>query len=78
MGTCNLNHSQQDVRLKFHAQQAFLPTTLTQALNLFLEKDHPQETLNELFHLLKKYDLSSKEEQESRNQNMNRIMLERK
>ncbi|WP_340372665.1 hypothetical protein [Peribacillus sp. FSL E2-0218] len=77
MSTCNLNHSQQDVNLKLNAQLEFLPPTLSQALNLFLDNDHSQETLNELFHLLKKYDLSSKEEQQSRNQKMNHLMLER-
>ncbi|MCK1994140.1 group-specific protein [Peribacillus muralis] len=77
MSTCNLNHTQQDVRLKLEGQQQFLPTALSQTLNLFLENDHPQETLNELFHLLKKYDLSSKEKQESRNQKLNKITLER-
>ncbi|WP_285768651.1 hypothetical protein [Peribacillus sp. SI8-4] len=77
MGTCHINHSQQDVRLKLNAQQSFLPPTLSQTLNLFMKNDQPQETLNELFHLLKKYDLSSKDEQESRNQKLNRLMLER-
>ncbi|MGE7762746.1 hypothetical protein [Peribacillus sp. NPDC097895] len=75
MGTCNLNHSQQDVRLKFESQKAFLPTELSQTINLFLENEHSQEMLNELFHLLKKYDLSSKEEQESRIEKLNQIML---
>ncbi|MEE3950310.1 hypothetical protein [Peribacillus frigoritolerans] len=75
MGVCNLNHSQQDVRLKFESQKAFLPTQLSQTLDRFLEKGNSQETLNELFHLLKKYDLSTREEQESRNDKLKRIML---
>lgn len=75
MGTCNLNHSQQDVRLKFESQQAFLPTVLSQTLDRYLEKANSQETLNELFHLLKKYDLSTPEEQESRNEKLKEIML---
>ena len=75
MGVCNLNHSQQDVRLKFESQKAFLPTQLSQTLDRFLEKGNSQETLNELFHLLKKYDLSTEEEQESRNDKLKRIML---
>ncbi|WP_249596668.1 group-specific protein [Peribacillus frigoritolerans] len=75
MGVCNLNHSQQDVRLKFESQKAFLPTQLTQTLDRYLEKGNSQETLNELFHLLKKYDLSTREEQESRNDKLKRIML---
>ncbi|MGE7907120.1 hypothetical protein ACQKNS_22235 [Peribacillus sp. NPDC094092] len=75
MGACNLNHSQQDVRLKFESQKAFLPTELGQTLDRYLEKGNSQETLNELFHLLKKYDLSSRGEQESRNEKLKRMML---
>lgn len=75
MGTCNLNHSQQDVRLKFESQKAFLPTVLSQTLDRYLEKANSQETLNELFHLLKKYDLSTQEEQESRNEKLKQIIL---
>jgi hypothetical protein len=75
MGVCNLNHSKQDVRLKFESQKAFLPTQLSQTLDRYLEKGKSQETLNELFHLLKKYDLSTQEEQESRNEKLKRIIL---
>ncbi|WP_375090968.1 hypothetical protein ACDZ29_12805 [Peribacillus sp. RS7] len=75
MGTCNLNHSQQDIRLKFESQKAFLPTVLSHTLDRYLEKANSQETLNELFHLLKKYDLSTSEEQESRNEKLKEIML---
>lgn len=75
MGVCNLNHSQQDVRLKFESQKAFLPTQLSQTLDRYLEKGNSQETLNEIFHLLKKYDLSTQEEQESRNDKLKWIML---
>ncbi|MDQ0880825.1 hypothetical protein [Peribacillus sp. V2I11] len=75
MGTCNLNHSQNDVRLKFESQKAFLPTELSQTLDHYLEKGNSKETLNELFHLLKKYDLSTQEEQESRNEKLKQIIL---
>ncbi|MBO1000211.1 group-specific protein [Bacillus sp. SD075] len=75
MGTCNLNHSQNDVRLKFESQKAFLPTELSQTLDRYLEEGNSQETLNELFHLLKKYDLSTQEEQESRNEKLKQIIL---
>lgn len=75
MGTCNLNHSQNDVRLKFESQKAFLPTELSKTLDHYLEKGNSQETLNELFHLLKKYDLSTQEEQESRNEKLKQIIL---
>ncbi|MEB2631762.1 hypothetical protein SOP94_25385 [Peribacillus frigoritolerans] len=75
MGACNLNHSQQDVRLKFESQKAFLPPQLSQTLDRYLEKGNSQEALNEIFHLLKKYDLSTQEERESRNDKLKRIML---
>ncbi|MDQ7860371.1 hypothetical protein RCO48_02725 [Peribacillus frigoritolerans] len=52
------------MRVKRH----FLPTQLSQTLDRYLEKGNSQETLNELFHLLKKYDLSTQEEQDSRNE----------
>ncbi|WP_411831012.1 hypothetical protein [Peribacillus castrilensis] len=48
---------------------------MSQTLDRYLEKGNSQETLNELFHLLKKYDLSTQEEQESRNDKLKRIML---
>ncbi|MBK5444638.1 MULTISPECIES: group-specific protein [Peribacillus] len=74
MGTCNLNHSQQDVRLKLESQMRFLPKDLGKKLGRFLENENSQETLNELFHLLKKYDLASKEEQDARNEKLNHFM----
>ncbi|MFJ7748170.1 hypothetical protein [Peribacillus sp. NPDC097295] len=74
MGACNLNHSRQDVRMKLESQQEFLPKPLSEALKGLLEEEQKQETLNEIFHLLKKYDLSSEEEQEVRNQKLNQLL----
>ena len=74
MGACNINHSQQDVKKKWESQRAFLPADLNQKLSPFLEKEHSQETLNEVFHLLKKYDLISKEEQEERNEKFQQLL----
>ena len=74
MGACNLNHSHQDVRIKLESQQEFLPHPLSEAVMGLLEKELTQETLNELFHLLKKYDLSSKEEREMRNEKLIHII----
>lgn len=67
MGTCNIDHSHEDVVKKLQSQESFLPSDLAHTLHAFLEKEQTQERLNELFHLLKKYDLASKEEQENRN-----------
>ena len=74
MGACNIDHSHQDVQKKWESQRAFLPADLNGKLFPFLEKEHSQETLNEVFHLLKKYDLISKEEQEERNEKFRQLL----
>ncbi|SEC56321.1 group-specific protein [Paenibacillus sp. GP183] len=70
MGTCNLDHAHEDVIQKLESQQDFLPELIYQDLKRFLKSEHTQPTLNELFHLLKKYDLASKEEQDERNRKL--------
>lgn len=70
MGECKIDHSQEDVMKKLESQQDYLPELLSKDLTLFLMSEPSQETLNELFHLLKKYDLASNEEQEQRNQKL--------
>lgn len=67
MGMCNVDHSSEDVINKLETQQCFLSEFLVKDLREFLKSNPSQEILNELFHLLKKYDLSSKEEREKRN-----------
>jgi hypothetical protein len=67
MGVCNIDHSHESVVKKLKNQEAFLPAELNEKIHQFLDEDLSQETLNEVFHLLKKYDLSSKEEREDRN-----------
>ncbi|GGG14417.1 group-specific protein [Paenibacillus abyssi] len=70
MGTCNIDHSQEDVIQKLESQKEFMPQPLGENVLRFLKNVHDQHTLNELFHLLKKYDLASKEEQEARNEKL--------
>lgn len=70
MGSCNIDHSYQDVVNKLESQHACLPADLSEQVNFFLDKDHSQQTLNELFHLLKKYDLASAAEQVDRNKKL--------
>ena len=70
MSTCKLDHSREDVLSKLNSQEAFLPELQFEKVTTYLKGDHPQETLNELFHLLKKYDLISKTEQEERNEKL--------
>lgn len=70
MSQCNLDHSLLDVKKKYESQLLFLPEELKQPFDQFFHKEHTQELLNEVFHLLKKFDLASKEEQESRIQKL--------
>lgn len=70
MGVCNIDHSKTDVVNKLASQEAVLPVDLNRQLQAVLQGKHSQETLNELFHLLKKYDLVSEAEREERNKKL--------
>ncbi len=72
MSECNLDHSAEDVERKFEQQKEFLPAELIPFFENFFQKEHTQQILNEVFHLLKKYDLSSDEEKAER---VNRLGL---
>lgn len=72
MSECKLNHSIEDVKNKFESQVSFLPAEVKPLFEHFITKEHTQDLLNEVFHLLKKYDLASKEERNARN---NRLLL---
>jgi hypothetical protein len=72
MSECKLDHSLEDVRNKYESQAAFLPEDLKPLFEQFFTKQHTQDLLNELFHLLKKYDLASEEDRNERN---NRLLL---
>lgn len=71
---CNIDHSIEDVMNKLESQKDFLSETLFKDLNGFLQNKHSQEILNDIFHLLKKYDLVSEEERETRNAQLLHIM----
>ncbi len=64
---CNIDHSMEDVMTKLESQKSFLPEVIFKELKGFLRGNHSQEILNDVFHLLKKYDLVSEEEREMRN-----------
>ncbi|MED0873054.1 hypothetical protein [Bacillus mobilis] len=64
---CNIDHSMEDVMNKLESQKDFLPEVIFKELKGFLQGNHSQEILNDVFHLLKKYDLVSEEERETRN-----------
>lgn len=70
MSECKLNHSVEDVRNKYEAQLSFLPEDMKVLFEGFLETEHTQELLNDVFHLLKKYDLASDEEKSTRNKRL--------
>jgi hypothetical protein len=72
MSECKLNHSIEDVKNKFESQVSFLPAEVKPLFEHFITKEHTQDLLNEVFHLLKKYDLASEEERNARN---NRLLL---
>ncbi len=63
MSSCKIDHTLADVDKKLDSQKPFLPEELYKGCSELLNQKLNQQTLNELFHLLKKYDLASKEEQ---------------
>lgn len=66
MSHCDLDHSPEDVKKKYESQSEFLPQEIRVLFQEFFQKEHSQDILNEIFHLLKKYDLVDEEEQSSR------------
>jgi citrate synthase len=74
MSECKLNHSHEDVKNKLESQSEFLPLDVKEKFTVFFQKEHTQESLNEVFHLLKKYDLASDEEKEERNKRLSLIL----
>jgi citrate synthase len=70
MSKCKLDHTNEDVRQKYQSQLEFLPKEMHSLFETFFADEHPQHELNELFHLLKKYDLISESEKAERNQQM--------
>ncbi|WP_110928211.1 group-specific protein [Bacillus massiliglaciei] len=74
MSQCSIDHSLEDVRKKLESQKDFLPEQLLESAGLYLEKQRTQEELNELFHLLKKYDLVTEDERLVRNEKMRALM----
>jgi len=74
MSKCKLDHTHEDVRQKYQSQFEYLPKEMHLLFETFFAEEHPQQELNELFHLLKKYDLISNDEKAERNKQM-MIML---
>jgi len=74
MGECNIDHSKTDVQKKYQSQKEFLPQDMQPLFNQFFEEEHTQDILNEVFHLLKKYDLATEEERSERNNRLNLVL----
>jgi hypothetical protein len=70
MSQCKIDHSREDVQSKYLSQVEFLPAEMRPLFNTFFQGEHTQEILNEVFHLLKKYDLSTVDEKETRNRRL--------
>lgn len=75
MSHCPIDHTQEDVQKKLTEQQPFLPEGLHQQIQVFLDEKLDQETLNEVFHLLKKYDLATTEVREERESALRKLMI---
>ncbi len=70
MSTCNIDHTNEEVKAKLESQRDFLPESLYEQIDRYLQHDPSQEDRNALFHLLKKYDLAARDEQENRNRSI--------
>lgn len=65
--SCPIDHTTDEVRKKLEEQKPYLPLEICEGIKRMLDIEQPQERLNELFHLLKKYDLADEDEQLERN-----------
>ncbi|WP_342512013.1 hypothetical protein MKY34_15435 [Sporosarcina sp. FSL K6-1522] len=74
MSKCTIDHSLEAVREKLEEQRAFLPADVYENCARFLAVEREQLTLNEVFHLLKKYDLASEEVREQRNAGLRKFV----
>lgn len=70
---CTIDHSLEDVLAKLKEQQAFLPAGIYESGVRFLNERRDQEILNDIFHLLKKYDLADDEECRRRDSEMGKL-----
>ena len=75
MSSCNIDHTLEAVQKKLADQTPFLSPTLAGKCASYLTSNISQDRLNELFHLLKKYDLASEDEKEVRNKKIH-ILIE--
>ncbi|MFD1359025.1 hypothetical protein ACFQ4X_13990 [Fictibacillus halophilus] len=74
MGKCTIDHTLEDVKQKLVDQAAFMPENLVREVEGSLTDKADQEFLNEVFHLLKKYDLADETERKERNEKLNDLV----
>ncbi|MFE1242925.1 hypothetical protein ACFW35_02245 [Fictibacillus sp. NPDC058756] len=74
MGKCTIDHTLEDVKQKLVDQGPFMPDNLVREVEGSLTEKTDQEFLNEIFHLLKKYDLADETEREERNEKLNDLV----
>lgn len=73
MSRCTIDHSPEDILAKLDEQQTFLPAGIYESGVHFLNERRDQEMLNDIFHLLKKYDLADEEERKHRDSEMRKL-----
>ena len=66
VSSCPIDHSLEDVHKKLREQEPFLPKDIAEGVKSYLTEAVTQEALNDIFHLLKKYDLANAEERTKR------------
>lgn len=74
MSECKLDHSQEDVKQKYESLAEFLPEDMELLFEQFFAKEHTQDLLNDVFHLLKKYDLATETEKGERNNRLYMVL----
>ncbi|MBH0164111.1 group-specific protein [Fictibacillus sp. 7GRE50] len=74
MGKCTIDHMLEDVKQKLAEQSAFMPRELVMEVGDSLSEAADQTYLNEVFHLLKKYDLADESEREKRNGKLSHLV----
>ncbi|UGB29008.1 group-specific protein [Metabacillus sp. B2-18] len=66
MSSCKIDHTIDDVTKKLKEQTPYMNYSLGEKCFNFLSTSVSQADLNELFHLLKKFDLASEDEKKIR------------
>ncbi|MGM0805710.1 MAG: hypothetical protein ACQET8_13275 [Bacillota bacterium] len=74
MGKCTIDHTLEDVKQKLAEQSAVMPRELVMEVGDSLSDDSDQTYLNEVFHLLKKYDIADEIEREKRNGKLSELV----